>query len=212
MKKTLATLLLCATLCAAGQKLPIDYKTALSFNPSVLVGTDYTAMVGIEHRISENTGLVLDAGYLFYSSYFEIERVRNTSGFSLRPGIRRYFGRRLKEYLQVQAYYKHANYFIYDWLGKECVNEVPSYEQLKEFTYRKQTLSFNLMAGELFQFSDRLAGELYVGIGIKIKRQGPTESNACYRNQANDVVFNMYRERSVGPNIPVGFKLLYLLQ
>jgi hypothetical protein len=212
MKKYILGLLLCAGAQAQAQKPPIEYKTALSFNPSVIIGVDYTAMFGVEHRIKNNLGLVLDAGYLFYSTYFDQSRIKGTSGFSVRPGIRWYHGKQKKEFFQFQVFYKQADYKIYDWLGKDCVDDVPAYEQLQNFTYRKQTVAFNLMAGELYRFSDRLYGELYVGVGVKIKWQAPTEPNSCYRNEDNDVGFNMYRPRSVGPNIPAGFKLIYKLQ
>lgn len=212
MKKYILGLLLCAGAQAQAQKPPIEYKTALSFNPSVIIGVDYTAMFGVEHRVKHNLGLVLDAGYVFYSTYFGQGVVQGTSGFSVRPGIRLYHGRQNKEFFQFQLFYKQANYKLHDWLGKDCVQDVPSYEQLQNFTYRKQTLAFNLMAGELYRFSDRFFGEIYVGVGVKIKLQEPTEPNSCYRDEDNGPGFNMYRKHSVGPNIPAGFKLIYKLE
>ena len=212
MKKYILGLLLCAGAHAQAQEPRVEYRTALSFNPTAIIGVDYTAMFGVEHRVKNNLGLVLDAGYLFYSTYFEAGTIQSTKGFSVRPGIRIYHGKQKKEFFQFQVHYKQANYKLHDWLGKDCVDDVPSYEQLQKFTYRKKTLAFNLMAGEIYRFSDKWFGEIYVGVGVKMKWQAPTEPNSCFRNDDNEVGFNMYRKHSIGPNIPAGFKLIYKLQ
>jgi len=211
MKSILLGLLFCVPFLLHAQRKPLDYKMAVSFNPSLLIGSDYTVMLGAEYRVKEKIGLLLDAGYIFHSSYFEANKIKGASGFNLRPAVR-WYGRKGKEFLQLQLFYKHVDYNIYDWLGKNCVNEVPAYEQLQNFIYRKKAVTLNFIVGEMYRLSDDLYIEIYAGLGTKFKSQGPTEPNSCYRNEGGDVGFNMYNEKSVTPNVPMGFKLVYLLK
>ncbi|MDQ3682310.1 MAG: hypothetical protein M3352_04450 [Bacteroidota bacterium] len=209
MKKILSLLLTCTVLYAAAQSphAVFNYKTAISFNPLVLIGPDYTAMFGAERRLKNNLALVLDAGYVFQSSYFNSSVVKSISGFNLRPGIKLYTKEEKRFYLQLQVFYKQVDYKIYDWLGKSCVNEIPSYEQLEDFTYRKKALSFNVMAGRLFRISDKILLEFYGGAGVKIKNQKPIETAACYRNNDGGII-DIFQEHSITPNLPLGIKLL----
>jgi hypothetical protein len=198
-------------IATAQKRTPVEYKTALQFNPSVLLGADYTFMLGAEKRVKRNVGLLLDAGYIFQSSYFEPDKIKRATGISVRPAARLYMGRYDREFLQLQLFYKQVNYRMYDWLGKSCVNGVTTFEQLQNFTYRKKALAVNVMAGELFPLSGNLFLELYVGIGVKFKRQGPTEKRSCYRDEENSFL-NIYASKSVAPNVPLGIKLLYALR
>jgi len=212
MKPFLLALSICFSLMIHAQKRsPLQYKRAFTFNPSLLAGVDYTAMLGVEHRLKNNVGLVLDAGYVFHSSYFGSDKIRSANGYNLRPGIRWYM-KQGREYLQMQLFYKQVNYTVHDWLGKDCVDRVPTYEQLQNFAYRKKAIALNMMVGELYNLSDDLYLEIYAGIGLKYKMQGPTEANSCYLDQDGNVGFDMYNEKSVTPNVPIGLKLVYVFK
>src|SRR5215218_2788993 len=158
MKPFFSLVLTCMVLCSAAQHIrsPFDFKTALSFNPTVLLATDQTAMLGAEHRLNNRLSLVLDAGYIFHSYYFQDNVPNSTSGFTVRPAVKYYGKRNPHTSFLFQIAYKQVNYKITDWLGKACVAGIPSYEQLQEFTYRKKVLSFNMMAGQLYRLSDRI--------------------------------------------------------
>ncbi len=184
------------------------YKTAVSFNPTVLIGTDVTVMFGAEHRLKHNLALVLDAGYVFQSSYFNDENVvKNSRGFNLRPGVKLYTREEKRFYLQLQVFYKQVDYQIYDWLGKSCVNGIATYEQLQNFTYRKKAASINFLTGRVFRISDAVLLELYGGLGVKIKNQKPLETASCYRINEGVGFVNIFNEHSVTPNVPFGIKI-----
>ena len=211
MKKILSVLFTCTVFyaCAQSPHSVFGFKTAVSFNPSLVIGPDHTVMFGIEQRLKTKLALVLDAGYVFQSSYLNGEDVvKGASGFNLRPGIKLYTKDEKRFYLQMQVFYKQVNYKIYDWLGKSCVNEIPTYEQLQNFTYRKKTVSLNFMAGTLFRISEAIILELYEGAGVKIKDQKSTEAASCYRNNDGGILLNTFREHSVTPNLAIGIKML----
>ena len=210
-------LLLCAvwSLCAAAQNRSrnFDFNTAVSVHPLMLIGEDVTAMIGVEHHLKNKLAVVMDAGYILQSNYFNgMDALKSVSGFTLRPGIKLYHQDRKRSYLMAQLFYKQVSYKLYDWLGKDCVNNVPAYEQLQEFTYRKKTMSLNFMAGQFYHISDKLLLELYGGLGVKFKNQVPTEKNSCYRNNERGIIFSKFQENITLPNIPVGIKLLFILE
>lgn len=213
MKPIVSLLLTCIALFAGAQSTPsvFKYNTAVSFNPSLLMGPDYTAMFGMEHRLKNNLALVMDAGYVFSSSYFNGSILKSAGGFNLRPGIRIYTKEEKRFYLQLQVFYKRVDYKIYDFLGKSCVNEIPTYEQLQNFTYRKNTFSFNPVVGSLFRISDKVLLEIYAGLGAKIKNQRTTEEATCYRNNQSNFL-NLYRPHSVAANLPLGIKIIFPLK
>lgn len=196
--------------CCAAQTKPeiFRFKTAVSLNPTVLLATDLTAMVGAEHRLPHRLAVVLDAGYIFDTYYIQTPEMKGVSGFQLRPGLK-WYNKRQKGFFQFQVAYKQVDYKMDDWLGKACVDGVPAYEQWQRFTYRKTALSFNVLAGELFRITDNVLLELYAGLGVKIKNQRPTEKDACYRNNWGEAfVFNTFQEHTVTANLPIGIKVL----
>jgi len=226
MKKIFALILSCCVLNATGQitedssaqfrkdsirqmkRQIFNFKTALSFNPSLLAATDIAVMFGIEHRLKTNIALVLDAGYIIHSTYFSNQTVlRGVSGFNIRPGIKFYINDSKRVFLMMQMFYKQVDYRVYDWLGKNCVNTIPTFEQLQNFTYSKKTVSFNLISGYPLRISNRIMIEGYGGLGLKFKNQKPTEENACYRNNERLFIITL-REHSVSPNLVEGVKVL----
>ena len=213
MKKFLTLALTCFTLYSAAQsRTPVfGFKTALSFNPTVLAATDNTAMIGAEQRLKNRLALVLDAGYVFSTYYMTNDALKGTSGFTFRPGLKLY-EKGMHGFFQFQVSYKQVDYKMEDWLGKDCVDNVATYEKFQEFIYRKKTLSFNALAGELFRLSDAVMLELYAGIGMKIKNQRPAEERACYRNTENGIIFSPFRDHYNTINAPVGIKLMVAIK
>ena len=212
--KTLFTLVLACMFFAGNAQSTIPafhFKTALSFNPTVLLATDNTVMLGAEHRLPHKLALVLDAGYIFESLYFQEDVKKGVRGFAVRPGLKLYNGSK-KGFFQFQVAYKQVDYTLEDWLGKGTVNNTPTYEKLQEFTYRKKALSFNILAGELFRISDVVFIELYGGAGVKFKYQRPMEEAASYRNGETDFGFNTFEEKYTTVNMPLGIKLLIALK
>lgn len=210
MKALFALLLVGAAFGVAAQQNQslFDFKTAATANPMVLLPIDNTAMLGVEQRLANGLALLLDAGYVFNSQYFDRGVLEGLDGFMLRPGLK-YYGKQKREAsIQFQVSYKQVNYRLHDWLGKGCVNDIPAYEQRQRFTYRKKTLAFNLLGSWLFRLSDGALLELYTGLGVKLKHQRPTEDGACYRSAERNFVYSPFRERSITPTLPLGIKIL----
>ncbi|HZH96679.1 MAG TPA: hypothetical protein VEY06_12370, partial [Flavisolibacter sp.] len=115
MKTILFLVFVLFTWDVAAQSTPsvFNYKTAVSFNPSVLAGPDYTAMFGAEYRLKERLALTLDIGYVFYSDYFRESGVKGTGGFSIRPGVKLYTDSNKQFYFQFSVFYKQVDYKIY---------------------------------------------------------------------------------------------------
>lgn len=206
MRTFFSALAFCGALSCAAQstRSPLDFKTAVGFNPTVLAATDMTAMISAEQNAGGQLAIVLDAGYVFGSYYFQDMAPRRTRGFALRPGVK-WYAKTGGSYYQFQFAYKQVDYTMHDWLGKACVNGVPSYEQLQDFVYRKKTFSSNVLAGQLFPISNTMLLDLYAGFGVKIKHQQPTEQNACYRNED-------FQERRTTATVALGVKFLIALQ
>jgi hypothetical protein len=189
----------------------IQFRQALTFNPTLLAANDNTAMIGAEHRFKDRLFGVLDAGYIFGSYYFRDNILKGTRGFALRPSLK-YYNKTGKTYYQFQVSYKQVRYRLLDWLGKSCVDDVPTYEQFQEFPYRKRVLAFNLLAGQLYRITDAVFLELYAGAGVKLTGQKPTEPGSCYRYNEQWIELSNFRERHVAANVPLGFKVLVAIR
>src|SRR5688572_30341313 len=107
-------------------------KIYLRWNPAGLIDLyDGNANLGCEIRLNQRWAGTFDAGYIFYSEYFG--RAELVKGILLRPGIRRYMGKYHDLFFDLQFHYKRVTYHIDDWLGKNMVNDVPTYEEYKRF-------------------------------------------------------------------------------
>jgi hypothetical protein len=151
---------------------------------------------------------LVDADYIFYSNYFQ--EAKESKGFNVRPAFRCYFGTRLHEFVQLQAFYKRVNYSMYGWLDKDCVNNISSYSQLQDFTFKKNVTGFNLMIGDIAPLSDKLYMDIGVGIGVRFKTLNLDEENSCIPRQANTFM-NRYEEKATSISLPFSVKLAYIL-
>ncbi len=215
MKKILLLLLVAATVAASAQKPtkpPVIYKKAISFSPLALADMDHTILLTGEYRLNNKLGLVLDAGYIFASDY--LSETQKTWGFNIRPSVRFYYGKRNKAYLQGQAFYKSATYTLHDWIGKDCVDGVPTYEELKNFDYRKKVAGFNIIAGGVLPLSPshKWLIDLYGGLGFRHKTHHMVnEPNACY-NIGDGFLLDFYQQEITTISVPMGVRITYVLQ
>lgn len=214
MKKILLSLSLIACLSATAQKNkpPVIYKKAISISPFALADLDHTLLLTGEYRFSPKLGLVTDVGYIFASEY--ISDIKTTWGFNIRPSLRMYYGKRNKAYVQAQAFYKMANYTLNDWIGKDCVNDVPAYEERKDFDYRKNVVGFNVITGGVLPLSKshQWLIDLYGGLGIRYKTHKMiNEPNSCY-NLNNGFLSELYNDEITTISIPMGVRLTYVLR
>lgn len=183
-------------------------RLVLRMNPlGLLDPVDYNVSFGAEYRYAENRAVTLDAGYIYFTNY---EVNCSTTGFIFRPGIRQYFGKRKELFVEGQLHYKNVTYHIDDWLGKEAVNGVASYEEYKHFKYKKQTMGLQCMIGVCDRFiSRRLLIEAYIGVGIRYKKEGLYhEPNSVYEEGG---ILNDFNNKFF-PVLPGGLRVIYHLR
>jgi hypothetical protein len=182
--------------------------------------------LGSEYRFSGTWSATLDAGGIFYSQYFE--KNRRATGFLLRPGVRVYPGKSKDYFVELQLHYKQVMYHIRDWIDRDVVNGVATYEELKTFRYRKRVMGVHIMGGmkKYLGRSHRLFIEVYSGLGVHFKDQYlVNEPNARYdppftlsttdntaNNTAGNTSGNAPREKTVVPAVPGGIRLTYRLR
>lgn len=213
MKILLTLLLAAATLSLSAQKNKplVVYKKAISLSPLALADIDHTVLLTGEYRLKPNLALLADAGYIFASDYRS--NIKKTTGFNIRPSVRMYHGKRNKGYLQAQAFYKMVDYTITDWIGKDCVDGVPAYEKLEDFTYRKNVMGFNIIAGGLLPLSPshKWLIDLYGGLGIRVKNHKVVnEPDGCY--ELNNGGFFNFEMNGTTISVPLGLRITHVLQ
>ncbi|THU40838.1 hypothetical protein FAM09_01615 [Niastella caeni] len=194
----------------------------LRHNPLGLIDfMDGNITFGAEYRFNEIWAATMDAGAILYSAYFP--RNRQATGVLLRPGVRIYPGKYKDVFVDLQFHYKQVTYRVRDWLEKDVVNGVASYEEFKTFRYRKQVMGVNMMAGvkeKLFR-SDRFFIELYLGVGVHFKneylynepnsRYDPPFTFGANRGTTNSSD-NTSDGKSVLPALPGGIRLVWRLR
>src|SRR5688572_24232604 len=111
-------------------------KLYLRHNPLGLIDfLDGNITFGGEYRFNDTWSATLDAGGILYSQYFP--KTRKATGILLRPGVRIYPGKYKDYFVDLQFHYKQVMYNIKDWIDRDVVNGVATYEELKTFRYRK---------------------------------------------------------------------------
>lgn len=187
-------------------------KLYLRFNPlGPLDPWDGNITPGAEYRFNDTWAATLDAGAILYSAYFE--HIKAATGFLFRPGIRMYPGRHKDFFIDLQFHYKNVTYQIRDWLEKDVVANVASYEEYKLFNYKKQVMGGRIMVGirNYFTGNTRLYMEAYAGFGIHYKVEGlHNEPGGRFDrgfeiNRTKDGRFTM-------PALPLGLRVIYLIK
>lgn len=184
----------------------------LRFNLTNLINpVEPSVSLGYEYQVGENISVSADAGWVYYSNYFE--GIKNTTGILLRPAIRWYPGQKERYYGEIEFHYKHVNYTFEDWIGRNCVNEIPNYEEYTSFKYEKKVTGINLKGGivEPVTRNKKIWIDVYIGIGLRKKSEGiADEANSCYDIQG--VIFpGTGNENNFGLSLPIGIRFLLKL-
>ena len=219
--KKIVFLLLAFPLCvnaqkkrqAADERLFTENKTAISFNPFALAAVDYTLLLGYETKVAPKIFLGSEAGYIFASGYIgnDGESSNNGTGFIIRPSLRWFVSDNNKFYLQPQLFYKQVTHQMHDWLGKDAINGVPSYEQLQDFKYRRKIAGFNIISGFALQMgqSKKYFIDLYFGLGVRNKKSVIAgEPNSVYNRSIG--IFDP-EDNGVYPGVPIGVRFIYAI-
>ncbi|MBY0479408.1 MAG: hypothetical protein K2Q24_17305 [Chitinophagaceae bacterium] len=200
------------------EKKKSDYKLALRISPLGLVDpveTNFSA--GVERKLSPKFSVGGDAAV--YIARDVLTDRQPMSGFHLRPTVRWYSGKRLKGFTELVLMYKHTVRKQNDWLGMDCVNEVPAYEKFTTFKQIRDVFDLSFRAGvqeQLFN-SEKWKFEFYMGLGLRQKfhRIKYSEKNTCAANEFADF-FPVFDQSSTGSftsiSIPFGIRLVYQIK
>ena len=194
----------------AEEKVRVRTDKFLRFNFfGMLDPFDHNMTFGYEHPLSNHLAVAMDAGWIFYSQYFS--NATSTNGILLRPALRFYPRAEGRGFLEAELHYKMVDYTLEDWIGRDCDNNVPSYDEFTTFSYRKKSYGFHLRGGVkgALDREKRFWIEVSGGLGIRWREQGlHNEPNSCYNRV--ETFFN-----SQGPNpisgMPLTFRALYRL-
>lgn len=197
-------------------KPSVEYLSAIHFNPFALVQIDFTILAGVEYRPKPGIGLVTEIGYIFASGYLGNDgngAADPASGFIIRPSARFYVNDRKTFYLQPQIFYKQVTHKQSDWIGKDCVNGIPSYEAFEDYKYRRQVFGGNATAGVLVPLSRKQTSfiDFYFGLGVRYKTGKIVQQpRSCIEEDINGTVFTS--EDGTFPSLPLGIKLVFAIQ
>jgi hypothetical protein len=184
----------------------------LRFNITSLIDpVESNFSLGMENRFHENWSVGFDAGWIFYSNYFE--KTKHANGFILRPALRLYIPDLSGLYLETELHYKYAVYTIEDWLGMNCVNGTAAYEKFTKFHYRKQAYGLHLKTGFQGPVSKnkKLWLEFYLGIGPRWRTEQVLNSpNSCYTHSTR--VIGEEPGINTGVAVPMGLRFLYKIK
>ncbi len=190
----------------------LDHQRAFSFDLLPLTLIDYTILPGIEFRIKPRLFLTGEAGYIFATDYLRTNSGTESkgSGFILRPALKVFMNNRTNTYLQIQIFYKQVTHQVYDWLGKEMVNNVASYEQLQNFKYRRKIVGFNVILGAVLPIKLRNSFfDLYAGLGVR-KKASLVVGEPTSSYQRIPIIGNSDNANNgVFPSLPAGLRFIY---
>ena len=185
-------------------------KIAARFNfLGLLDPYDENASAGAEYKFAQQWSFGMDAAYIFYSAY--LRDSKHCRGYILRPFIRFYPNNGRRGYFEAELHYKHVSYQFNDWLGRDIVDGVPSYEEKTIFHYIKNAFGLTIKGGTWsYLTSDkRLRLEYYAGLGIRFKKQ-----HAKGGSYSPDTGFftELYNPDYATPVLQMGIRLVYDLK
>jgi hypothetical protein len=156
---------------------------------------------------------VADIGYIFGSAYLGDPENQKATGFVFRPSIRFYSGRRNNFYMQPQVFYKLVTHKVQDWVGMNCDNGVPAYQQLKEFKYRRNIYGLNATIGRVIPLdrNNRLFVDLFIGVGVRYKKSGIAANDCSCYQPTSMLIFEEDPDNGFFPSLPGGAKLVFAL-
>lgn len=187
-------------------------KIYLRGNPlGILDPLDGNLTLGGEYRFNDTWAVTLDAGAIFYSLYFI--NAKKTTGILLRPAIRVYPNRWKDFFIDLQLNYKDVNYWVKDWVQKDVVANVASYEEHKIFRYKKKVMGGQIVLGfrDYFTRNNRFYFEGYMGVGVRYKDEGVYKEPTSRYNRGIRINRTMNGTSWV-PSVPVGIRFVYLIK
>lgn len=167
---------------------------------------DENVSIGVEYKFAPQWSSGMDAAYIFNSEY--LKGSKHCAGFIFRPSIRFYPNNGRHGYFEAELHYKHVAYRLTDWLGKDVVDGVPSYEEYTTFHFIKNAYSITFKTGTWSYLTNdkKLRMEYYIGLGMRFKNQ--YVKNGSY-SPDTDIFGGLYNPNYATPVFPMGIRLVY---
>ncbi|WP_207514858.1 hypothetical protein [Longitalea luteola] len=184
---------------------------------------DGNVTVGGEYRFNRTWSATLDAGAIWYSTY--LPKTRQATGLLLRPGARLYPGKYKDYFIDLQLHYKQVMYHVKDWIERDVVQDVASYEELARFRFKKRVMGVHIMGGlkQYFTNNRRFFMEIYLGLGVHFKKEGlynePPDSRfehgfrmLAQNDRVSENNTTNVPGKRVLPAVPGGLRIIYRLR
>ncbi len=167
---------------------------------------DQNISIGVEYRFNEHWSTGGDVAYIFHSIY--LSQSKTVRGYIIRPFIRYYPDKKRTGFFEAQMHYKFVSYGITDWIDRDIINGVASYQEYTSFHYNKNVYGINIIAGTKENLSQdkKLKIELFMGVGYRHKKQGADEGSYLRQRGNNISIYNPKYSTLV---LPMGASLVY---
>jgi hypothetical protein len=189
---------------------PLEKGLTARFNfIGLLDAYDENFSVGGEYRFAEHWSAGSDVAYIFTSEY--LSQSKSSHGVIIRPFIRFYPENGRNGFFEMGLHYKHVDYRITDWIGKNIVNGIPTYEKYETFSFIKNAYEVNFKAGTAANLSrnKKWRLEFYGGLGVRFKKQH--SQNGSYTRHRN-LFTSIYGPGYSTIVIPMGMRLVHDLK
>lgn len=194
-----------------------DYRLAVRLSPLALLDPFETNLsIGIDYKVRKRLSVGGDiAVYIIREAFAENKPL---SGFYVRPTLRWYSNDRLKLFTELVLMYKHTVRKENDWLGMDCVDDVPAYEKFTSYKQVRDVFDLSFRGGireNLFQLKNWYF-EFYLGIGLRQKFHSIkyNEPNTCA--QRVDGFFDIINQNPsttiTTASLPCGIRLVWVLK
>jgi hypothetical protein len=217
--------LLCSTgmLCFAqtktNERVTKDFDVNLRFSPLALARLKHnTVLFGFEKKLKGNYSIGADAGYIFLTTYLFDGTTHKASGFVVRPALRYYVSDKNRFYWEGALTYQLIDEKYNDFLGMNCVNNVPAYFKLTDFSMLRTTADASVRFGGCFNLfkSRKVFLEMFAGVGARYRGYKiKSEPNACYTIPAivsDRIVNGSSTTNAFSVIAPGGIRLGYVLK
>lgn len=218
MKRILLTVsILSATICGSVAQV-IDAESAknhviVKYSPATMFDFDNTVQFGVEVPLGKGDFTIQqDLGYgtsAFNLWYYDEDPSPDKRTFKSRTQFRFYYfeRRRMRGYVGPELLLKSVVYRENQWAGMECVSGNCGYFQQHQVKMAKQAVAVHARVGWQFYFTNRMALDLFTGIGFRsITGKSLTPENGNRQIYAIDDIWTSVspRTREFVPSVALG--------
>lgn len=169
--------------------------------------------LGMEYKYRKSWSAGMDAGYIYNPGYYT--EVKRTNGIILRPSVRFYPSESQRGYVEGELHFKTATYVVEDWLGRDVVNGVISYEEFSRFKYVRTSIGAHLKGGIMASLGKKqnLWLDFFLGFGLRYRDEYVKDQpNSLYTGSVAEIslgpVVNENTRKVILPSIPFGMRLV----